>query len=382
MPSEWGLVGIYALTVLARTMVITLIPVVAYAMLETAQRVSELYFVASLFGIAASVALPWLLSRLGRPMVLIGAAASGVGSAVALGTASGFGLAIGLVLHVLMVLTFENVMSLYVLQYVPRRTLSAFEPKRIFLAGASYAIGPWLGVSLAQSTGPWLPLATSAACALLTPLLLMRLKPRGPTPSAQDASIAPSRADLGRFWAQPRLRLAWLLAVARAAWWCMYLVYAPIFAISYGLGPSAGGVLVSLGSTLLLLAPLWGRLARRLGTRNVLMTGYALCGLCTIAVAPLTTFSAYGAAAMLLVAAFAMSAIDGMGNVLFLRAVRPHQRMRMTPIFSTYRDVAQIVPAGLFAVLLLVLPLPVVFIASGVMTVAASGLSLYLSRRF
>jgi hypothetical protein len=46
---------------------------------------------------------------------------------------------------------------------------------------------------------------------------------------------------------------------------------------------------------------------------------------------------------MLLVAAFAMSAIDRIGNVLFLRAVHPHQRMRMTPIFSTYRDVAQIV---------------------------------------
>jgi hypothetical protein len=38
-------------------------------------------------------------------------------------------------------------------------------------------------------------------------------------------------------------------------------LYAPIFAIRYGLGLPAGGALVSLGSTFQLLAPLWGRLA-------------------------------------------------------------------------------------------------------------------------
>lgn len=84
---------------------------------------------------------------------------------------------------------------------------------------------------------------------------------------------------------------------------------------------------------------------------------------------------------MLLFAASAMSAIDGMGNVPHLRAVRSHQRTDKTPIYNTYRDVAQVAPAGFFAILLAFLPLPSVF-ASGVLIVLASGFCLDLPRRF
>lgn len=51
--AHWGLAAIYATSVLARIKVISLIPVIAYQVLGTAQKVSELYFIASLFGIAA-----------------------------------------------------------------------------------------------------------------------------------------------------------------------------------------------------------------------------------------------------------------------------------------------------------------------------------------
>lgn len=381
MPAHWGLAAIYATSVLARTMVISLIPVNAYQALGTAQKVSELYFVTSLFGIGVSLALPRLLSRLGRETVLAGATLAGIGSALCLGLGSGIGLVLGLVLHVLMVLAFENVMSLYVMQEVPRRALSAFEPRRIFLAGLSYGAGPWLGIQLAQSVAPGLPLAVSAACALAAALLVaLFIGRRGVT--ALPAVAAPSGADIARFWSQPRLRLAWLLTAMRAAWWGMYIVYVPIFAIRYGLGIRAGGALVSLGSAFLLLAPVWGRLARRTGTRNMLLYGYAMCGLCTVLVAPLAAREVHAAAGMLLVAALAMSTIDGMGNVTFLRAVRPHQRTRMTPIFTTYRDVGQIAAAAVFAVLLLLLPLPAVFVAAGLALLFGAALCRYLPRRF
>lgn len=381
MPAHWGLAAIYATSVLARTVVISLIPVTAYRVLGTAQRVSELYFVASLFGIGVSLALPRLLSGLGRETVLAGAALAGAGSALSLAMGSGIGLVLGLILHVLMVLAFENVMSLYVMQEVPRRTLSAFEPRRIFLAGLSYGAGPWLGIQLAQSVAPSLPLAVSAACAVTAVLLVMIFIGRR-TAATLPAVATPSGADIARFWSQPRLRLAWLLTAMRAAWWGMYIVYVPIFAIRYGLGVSAGGALVSLGSSFLLLAPVWGRLARRTGTRKMLLYGYAICGLCTVLVAPLATQEVHAAAGMLLVAALAMSTIDGMGNVTFLRAVRPHQRTRMTPIFTTYRDAGQIAAAAVFAVLLLLLPLPAVFVVAGLVLLGGAALCRYLPRRF
>lgn len=379
---RWTLVSVYAITVLARTMVIALIPILAYEVLGTAQRVSEMYLIASLFGIAVSIALPRLLRRLGRQPLLAGAALSGVGSAIALSLNNPGGLVAGLILHVLMVLTFENVMSLYIMQHIPRRRLAGFEPLRIFLAGASYGAGPWLGIALAETLAAGVPLAVSAGCAVAAPALLAVFMDRTRAATAAPAVAVARGADVLHFWAQPRLRLAWLLTTIRAAWWAMYVVYVPIFAVGYGLGASFGGALVSLGSAFLLLAPLWGRLARRTGIRPLLLAAYGMCGLFTSLVALLAPLNAYAAACALMAAALAMSAIDGMGNVTFLRAVRTHQRTRMTPIFTTYRDVGQVGAAGLFAVLLIFLPLAAVFAAAGITLLVGAALCRYLPRRF
>ncbi|MXQ13516.1 MFS transporter [Microvirga makkahensis] len=377
---EWGLAGVYAVSIMARTTVMALIPVMAYHILGTAQHVSELYFAASLIGIAVSLCLPNLLLRLGRWPVFISAAAGGIGSAATLASGTLPGLAAGLVLHVLMVLVFENVMSLYVLQYVPRRSLSAFEPRRVLLAGVAYGLGPWLGAWLTENVGAWSPLTLSAACAIVVPLSIILLKPIS-EPRMPAPSKGVGHSDVRLFLSQPRLRLAWLLATMRASWWCMYIVYTPILAVSQGLGASVGGLMISIGSALLMLAPFWRRVVEMTGMRRLLLGAYAVSGVGTLATGFLSEVSVWASVAMLLFSAFAMSAIDAIGNVPFLRAVRPHQRMALTPIYNTYRDVAQVAPAGLFAILLMALPLPSVFIMTGALMVLASGFCRYLPRR-
>ncbi len=377
---EWGLVCVSALSVLARTTVIALIPIMAYHTLGTAQHVSELYFAASLIGIAVSLFLPKLLLRLGRWPVFISAAIGGIGSAAALATETLPGLAAGLALHVLMVLVFETVLSLYVLQYVPRRSLSAFEPRRVLLTGIAYGLGPWLGIWLTENVGAWSPLTLSAACAIVVPVSIILLKPVSESrmPAPLKSAL---HSEVRLFLSQPRLRLAWLLAAIRASWWCIYIVYTPIFAVSHGLGGSMGGLIISIGSALLVLAPFWRWVAQRTGIRRLLLGAYAASGIGTIATGLLSGASVEASVAMLLFAAFAMSAIDAMGNVPFLRAVRPHQRMALTPIYNTYRDVAQVAPAGIIAILLMVLPLSSVFVTAGALTVLASSLCHYLPRR-
>jgi MFS family permease len=161
----------------------------------------------------------------------------------------------------------------------------------------------------------------------------------------------------------------------------MFIVYTPIFAVGYGLGASAGGLMISIGSVLLVLAPFWRRVADRTGIRRLLLGAYAVGGVGTMATGFLADVSIGASIAMLLFSAFCMSAIDAMGNVPFLRAVRPHQRTALTPIYNTYRDMAQLAPAGLFAILLMVLPLWSVFVMAGAFTVLASGFCIYLPRR-
>ena len=70
-----------------------------------------------------------------------------------------------------------------------------------------------------------------------------------------------------RYFAQPRLALAWVLAVGRAGWWGMFYVYAPIYAVASGLGAETGGYIVSAGASALYTVMLWGWLGRKIGIR-------------------------------------------------------------------------------------------------------------------
>ncbi|MBM3573493.1 MAG: MFS transporter, partial [Alphaproteobacteria bacterium] len=153
------------------------------------------------------------------------------------------------------------------------------------------------------------------------------------------------------------------------------------FMVTAGLGEQFGGLLVSLGLGGLFSAPLWGWLARVIGLRWVLLGSYAVTGLCTVTAATLMDAPWLGAA-VLLMAAMGASAIDAGGNTLFLRAVHPYERGEMAAVFSSYRDIAQIVPPAVFAALLAAFELPAVFAAGAVMMLTLAAVTLFIPRRF
>jgi hypothetical protein len=84
---------------------------------------------------------------------------------------------------------------------------------------------------------------------------------------------------------------------------------------------------------------------------------------------------------MLILAAITCEIIDGAGNTLYLRAVHAHERSEMTAVFASYRDVAQLAPPAVFAVLLSTFELPAIFIAGGLMMFGLAGLARYIPRR-
>ena len=65
--------------------------------------------------------------------------------------------AAGMVLHVFGVTSMEVVLSLYIMQRIPRRQLPEFEPLRMVSAIVALSIGPWLGVYLQSRVADWLP---------------------------------------------------------------------------------------------------------------------------------------------------------------------------------------------------------------------------------
>jgi hypothetical protein len=86
-------------------------------------------------------------------------------------------------------------------------------------------------------------------------------------------------------------------------------------------------------------------------------------------------------AVTLVLAGFGAEMIDGAGNLLFLRAVHPYERSEMTTVFVSYRDVAQLGPPVVSAVLLSLFALPSVFATAGVMMLGSAMLTRHIPRR-
>jgi MFS transporter, ACDE family, multidrug resistance protein len=373
---------LFLLVAIPQTILLTVVPLQAHALLGDAGLVSVLYFAIGAFGLAARLSIPLLTHLLRRRWVFtLGAIGLVVGAAL-YASRSVPALVLGLGCTVFAYACLEITLNLYVLDHISRRQLGRFEPIRIFVAAGPWTIGPWLGVYLQERIAWWLPFAVAAAAAVMlaAAFWLLRLAERSP-PNARRTAPNPLRY-LPRFFAQPRLRLAWALAAGRSGWWGMFFIYAPILAVTSGLGEEAGGAIVSIGTGWIWLVPIWGLVAQRFGSRRLMMAGFLASGLLSLAAAAAVGGQGWIAPLLLLVAGLGTGTLDGVGNLLFLRAVHPYERAEMTTVFVSYRDVAQLAPPGLFSLLLLFLPLASVFAASGLAMLALGALTRHIPRRF
>jgi MFS transporter, ACDE family, multidrug resistance protein len=372
--------GLFVLISIPQTILLTVVPLEAHGLLGEASRVSILYFGVGIFGLVGRLCIPMLTHLLRRRWVFtIGGGFLIVGAAL-YATQSIPGLVIGLACTVFAYACLEITLNLYVLDRISRQQLKRFEPVRIFAAAGPWTVGPWLGIYLQTAVAWYLPfvVAGCAAAFLIAAFWGLRL-PERMLPATRRTAPNPLRY-LERFFAQPRLRLAWALAAGRAGWWAMFFVYAPILAVTSGLGAQAGGLIVSIGTGWIWLVPVWGILAQRFGVRGLMMTGFTGAGILSL-LAAASIGSGWRGPLVLLMAGLCVGTLDGVGNVLFLRAVHPYERAEMTAVFVSYRDVAQLAPPGVFALLLLFMPLSSVFAASGVAMLALASLTRYIPRR-
>jgi MFS family permease len=366
----------------SRALLISLVPLEAYRILGDAGAVSLLFFLGSAAGLGANFAVPWLVRQVGRRWVYTVGAVLLFAAPIVLAGGSLPTQAFGMVLRALGVVSLGICLNLYIMDHVHRRDFGRSEPKRIFYSAGAWTLGPALGVYLATEIDPWAAYGTSAfsALALLAYFWFLRISDSPAIGSGRYRASSP-RQFIPRFFAQPRLLLAWLISFCRYAWWAMFMIYVPIYAVQSGLGELAGGLIVSLGAGFTFLMPLWGWYARAVGVRRVLVTGYMAAGVLTLVVA-VVSGEPWLAAGLLIVAALFMVTIDAVGNMPFMLAVRPRERAEMTTVYATYRDMGEILPPGLFALLLLVFNLPIVFVVTGLATVAMSHVCRRMHPRF
>ena len=358
------------------------IPIQALTLFGDAQKVSVFFFGVSLSGLIGAFIMPLLVHWVGRRAVFtLGAALIGVSSLLLVVDESLY-LIIGLALRIIGFLCLDVTFEISIMERIPRRDFARFEPVRMFAMGLGLVVGPWLGVRLSLDVGVWLPFAIVALLVSGLCVYMLRKRLAEPLREAPTASRPPNPLRfVPRFVRQPRLRLAWILALGRSAWWTMFFIYAPIYCIESNLGDEIAGAVLSLASIPMLFIPLWSRVVRRIGVRRFMAFGYLAVGTVTMAVA-LVAHSPWIGVALLLTAAFSASLIDTVGNALFLRAVHPHERPEMASVFTTYREVAHLGPPGVFSVLLTVFALPSVFLASGLSLIVLTWFTRYIPRRY
>lgn len=379
------LIGLFVLSIASRALMLTVMPLQAMAVTGDAAIVSQIYFAGSIASLAVSLCLPRLIARFARGRVLmLGAALSILGPLLA-SLHSLPALLLGLAAQMAAIAVIEIMLNLLVLDRVARKRLSNFESLRLAASGLAWMAGPYLGVLLQDSVTYEMPFYVASALGLVLLVAAMAIKPaagaKRPPPALAAMAVNPL-ASLRRFWRQPRLRLAWILALGRSGWWVMFFVYGPIFLVDeLGYSRNTASALASAVMGITFLVPLWGWIGRRITFRRLLILGYALSALSTAPLA-LVGHPPWLAAGMLVLASILTSLIDGAGNTPFLRAVKPLQKGEMTAVFMTYRDGSQLAVPGLCALLLRAFPLSSVFLAMAAGMVGLAFLARYLPKRF
>ena len=366
---------LFALESLARALVATVISVQAYDLLHDSQKVSVLFTLVGLGSLGATVSIPMLMGLVPRRWIYTGGGLLLMAAGLLLATYTLTGQAAGMFLRVFGTACLNITLSLYILDHIRRQDLVKTEPLRLALSTASWAIGPYLGIYLYNRHGPWAPFALSIVAAVLLLAVFWYLRIR-------EIIIRPARRappnplqNIGRFIAQPRLRLAWLIAFGRSCYWSTFFIYSPLLMITGGLGGEAGGLLISIGNMALITAVPFGRLAQRLGVRQVIAWSMGVLALASMLAGLAGPSRPLVAAGFLLLGAIAGSALDGVGGIPFLRAVRTRERAEMAGVYRTFIDMSELLPTLVFSVVLLFLPLGAVFVVLGLWLLIVTALS-------
>ena len=158
-------------------------------------------------------------------------------------------------------------------------------------------------------------------------------------------------------------------------------VYSPIYVVEAGQDEWVAGAFLSAVAAILLFSPIIRRVAEHLGTRRIVIISFGVIGANMIAIATLGDPRPLGIA-FWFGAAMGGAAIDVVGNIPFMRTVKPRERVAMATVFSTWREMSALVsPLIGVAVLALTLPFELYYLVIAAMAAITAAYATRLPRR-
>ncbi len=366
-PGAWAFGTLFAVESFSRASLVSVVPIQAYDILRDKQQVSILYFAVGVLGLAATLCAPLFYRHVARRWVYTGGAIVLVVASACFATQTLGGQAAGMFLRILGAGTLAITLSLYIMEFIPKQQLVRAESLRLGLSTLAWTIGPGLGVWLYVTFGHVAPYLWSATWALVLVALFwtFRLSGRRAVAPGVLRPVNPI-TNIRRFVAQPRMRLAWLIAFGRSCYWGTFYVYAPILMVATGEGKLSGGLVVSLGNALLLFAVPWGRLGSRIGVRPIVVVAFFAAAGSALLAGLAGEAHPWLSALLLLAGANFAVALDAVGSTPFLRAVHAYERPQMTAVYRTNLDLSDLLPALIYSIILGFAGIGAVFMTLGV----------------
>jgi MFS family permease len=362
--------ALFTLESLVRSLNAGVLSVQAYELLGTSRNVSIIMTMSALAVLATTLMLPFVLRRTRRRWTYTLGIAISMSAALFLASHTVLGQAAGTYLRSAGASVMNVTLSLYILDHIHKSDYARVEPMRLSFSTLSWTVGPSLGLWLYTNYGPVVAqmAVLAAGVTLLSFFWIIRLADPAALPSGTLQPFNPLK-NVGRFISQPRLRLAWSIACARSVYWSSLFIYGPIMLIESGLSKTESGYLISASQIILPLALVSGYVARRVGVRTVIATAFGVISVSSVAAGLFGANVPVVSIIFLLMAAVGATALDGVGAIPYMRAVKPRERREMTSVYRTFIEISDLLPGIIFAFVLTVLPTQTVFVLVGLLSI-------------
>lgn len=361
-----ALARLTALEGLARAVLVGIIPLIAFEALGSKEAVAQTYLIAAIVTLFITLNFSRLEKFLQRRWVLTLGAAMLIFSSLLIYFGNGWVFAVGVGLRSAAASIFTVCISLYVMDYIEKLEFARTESRRMLYNGVAWLLGPLIGVGLWENGFPFSAFLISIAAAAIMLAYFWRLR-LGDNPvltAAKPREAIHPLVLLPHFFKQKFLRISYLITLSRAVFWVLLYVYGPIYVVEAGLPKWVGAALLSVGCAMLFFSPWVRALAERFHTKNVLIFGLCLCGISLLGLGLLGDSQKLGLL-FWWTGAWGASMVDVLGNIPFMRTVKPYERTEMTMVFSTWREMSELLTPLVISVILLMLPFYTVYYIFG-----------------
>lgn len=365
----------------ARALMVGTVPLAALAALETKQAVSIVFMIGSAMTVFVTVNIARIEQLLPRRWVMTGGIFMMVVAAALFAWGPTWTIPIAVGLRSIEASVFSVCLSLYMMDFIAKVELTRAESRRSVWLAAAWVAGPIIGTWLWSVWWTDAPFVASMVMASALIAMHWRLRFLDNPVLRSPTQAAPSGLrSIPRFFGQKNLRIAYAITCMRSIFWATLFVFGPIYVVESGLPEWAAGAFLSAASSVLFIGPMVRRAADRFGVRALVLRAFtvmagSMFGLFLIGEARPVGIIFW------LTGALGGGVIDVVGNIPFMRLVKPRERTAMTAVFSTWREVSFLVSPALAAVVLAFGPFHVLYLVLAILMLGGAAVTTMLPRR-